>query len=95
MTRGGKGIAVDHDQVEEAIRERLREACRGRSLRRIADETGFNHETVRRYLKGESGIPVSFVVQVRQCTGVSAQWLLCGSDSLTLDAQSGVNHNER
>jgi hypothetical protein len=94
VTQLWKDDAVDHDQVETTIRERLREACRGRSLRRIADETGFHHETVRRYLKGESGIPASFVVQVRRCTGASAAWLLCGSGSSMLGVQSEMVHDE-
>ena len=75
---------MDHARVEDGVRGRLREACQGRSIRQVADETGFNHETVRRYLKGDGSIPVSFVVAVVESTGVSAEWLLNGSKGVVV-----------
>ena len=49
---------------EEQIAERLVEVLSGTSGRAISRATGYNSETIRRYLNGDSKIPADFVGQV-------------------------------
>lgn len=54
---------------------RLRDVFGTMSIRDIADATGHNHETVRRFLA--SGSPsVAFLVETSRAGGVSVDWLL-------------------
>jgi transcriptional regulator with XRE-family HTH domain len=59
------------------LHERLHIACRGLSVREVADITGLNHETVRRYLNGT--VPsISFVANLAIALAISSDWLLLG-----------------
>jgi hypothetical protein len=49
---------------EQQIASRLEKTLRGASGRAIARSTGYNSETIRRYLNGDSKIPADFVAQV-------------------------------
>jgi|GEM_PF-1817706 len=51
-------------QREKLIASRLEENLRGTSSRAISRATGYNSETIRRYLNGDSKIPADFVAQV-------------------------------
>ncbi len=54
---------------------RLRDVFGTMSIRDIADATGHNHETVRRFMA--SGSPsVAFLVDTSRAYGVSVDWLL-------------------
>ena len=54
---------------------RLRDVFGTMSIRDIADATGHNHETVRRFLA--SGSPsVAFLVETSRASGVSVDWLV-------------------
>lgn len=60
-----------------SFQSRLAQICEGLSFRQVAQLTGTNAETTRRYLK--SGRPsIEFVTSLCQAMNVSADWLLCG-----------------
>lgn len=62
----------------EMIQDRIREASQQSSNARIARLTGFNCETVRRYLG--SGTPsLAFVLKVCEVWNLRADWLLFGT----------------
>ncbi|HYE62380.1 MAG TPA: helix-turn-helix transcriptional regulator [Phycisphaerales bacterium] len=62
----------------EAITERVQWACQGLRLRRVADLTGCNAETVRRYLLGQGNPPPAFLAALCRGLGLSPSWLLLG-----------------
>ena len=51
-------------QRDELVAARLCEVLSGISARTISMDTGYNPETVRRYMNGNSKIPADFVAQV-------------------------------
>lgn len=59
------------------LAQRLREAVGARSNRFVATITGYNEETVRRYLR-DGGPSAEFLAAVCRHFGVSAEWLLMG-----------------
>lgn len=70
----------DPDPVTDAIRDRLRRVLMRYSARQIAQATGHNHETVRRYLL--AGIlPADFLHAVCVVYGVCPRYLLLGTGS--------------
>lgn len=63
----------------QAVVARLRQAVADRSYRQIADDTDTHPETVRRYLT--DGTPCArFIAAVCRAYGVSADWVLLGSE---------------
>lgn len=54
----------------EEIRQRLGVVVAGETMVTIADRTGFNPETVRRYLRTDCSIPADFVARVAVSYGV-------------------------
>lgn len=59
------------------LAQRLRDAVGSRSNRFIATVTGYNEETVRRYLR-DGGPSAEFLASVCREFGVCADWLLLG-----------------
>ena len=59
------------------LAQRLRETVGARSNRFVATVTGYNEETVRRYLR-DGGPSAEFLAAVCREFGVSADWLLLG-----------------
>lgn len=65
------------------LHERLLEVAGDRTYRALADLTGQNAETVRRYMQGQSP-SVEFLAAVCGTLGVSADWLLTGQGPMRL-----------
>lgn len=65
------------DRESEALRQRLRAALQGKTIREVAAETQTCPETVRRYLKC-SVSSVEFLTKVCHVYGLSAEWLIFG-----------------
>ncbi len=61
----------------EAMAERVRQACAGRSVAEVARLTRFHPETVRRHLRGQAPSAEFLAALVRRL-GLSPLWLLCG-----------------
>ncbi len=60
------------------LHERLRIAAGTRSYRQMGDLTNTNHETVRRYMLGQSP-SAEFLAATCDALEINAQWLLVGS----------------
>lgn len=59
------------------LHERIHAAVGGRTYRAIAELTGSNAETVRRYMMGQAP-SAEFLAALCQAIGLNAQWLLTG-----------------
>ncbi len=59
------------------IVEQLNNTMSGISLRSISSSTGYNPETIRRYMRGESRIPAGFIRQIAMHYPYDANTLLC------------------
>lgn len=68
------------DPVTDAIRIRLRRVLMRYSARQVAQATGHNHETVRRYLLAGT-LPAEFLYAVCVVYGVCPRYLLLGIGS--------------
>lgn len=69
------GPGARSDRWYAGLRARLCHASRGRLIRDIAERTGTNPETVRRYLS--TGVPsAEFLAAFARAFGVSGDWLL-------------------
>lgn len=78
------------------LAQRLRDAVGSRSNRFVATVTGYNEETVRRYLR-DGGPSAEFLASVCREFGVSADWLLLGAGQMRppgRDAPHGPGHEE-
>lgn len=62
---------------DSALHDRLSAICDGQSFRELAELTGSNPETVRRYMAGQSP-SVEFLTRLCQRKGINGQWLLNG-----------------
>jgi hypothetical protein len=60
-----------------ALAERLCRTAEGVPLREIARCTGYNHETIRRYML-RGNVPAHFVVVFADAFDVSPVWVLTG-----------------
>lgn len=60
-----------------SLHDRLRLAAGNRSFRHLAELTGCNHESVRRYMSGQAP-SVEFLAALCKALGVSEQWLISG-----------------
>lgn len=79
----------DPDPVTDAIRNRLRRVLMRYSARQIAQATGHNHETVRRYLL--AGIlPADFLHAVCVVYGVCPRYLLLGVGSALVPSNASA-----
>ena len=58
------------------IAKRLMAAVDGETLREVALTTGYNTETTRRYMKGESRLPADFIRQIAIHYTCDARYLL-------------------
>lgn len=65
-------------EISDGITARVRLACEGLKVQRIAEITGGNRETVRRYLGGESEPCAAFLAALCQGLNLSPAWLLLG-----------------
>jgi hypothetical protein len=74
----------------EALRLRVVSALGPGSFRTHADAYGVNHETLRRWLRGETQFPAWFVAEVALRTGVAAQRLLYGRDASPREIMSDL-----
>ena len=71
-----------HDiRLQKAYARRLDEACNGLSHRAVGELLGLPGETVRRYRKGMSPVPLYVAGELCQKLGVSPVWLVTGSES--------------
>lgn len=69
---------------ESLLHERLQAAVGSRSFRHIAELTGTNHESVRRYLSGQAP-SVEFLAALCRTLGLSSEWLLFGRGAMKLE----------
>ncbi len=60
-----------------ALTDHIQIVCRARSISDVARITGFNRETVRRYLRGQRP-DVEFVAKLAMSLHVSSEWLFLG-----------------
>jgi transcriptional regulator with XRE-family HTH domain len=72
----GVKTGISGPLMNDEIAARLRGALSGCSYRGVAARTGFHHESVRRYMRGESKIPAEFVSAVCAVYGVEPGTLL-------------------
>jgi transcriptional regulator with XRE-family HTH domain len=74
---------------ESGLHERLAAAVGQRTYRAVADMTGTNAETVRRYMQGQSP-SVEFLASVCAALHVNAHWMLTGQGAM-LQSDSRVH----
>lgn len=60
-----------------SLHDRINEVVRGLSFREVADITGLNAETIRRYVRGADP-SVAFITRLCEAFDLSAEWLLHG-----------------
>lgn len=65
-------------EIAPQIAARVREVCKGLKVQKVAELTGGNRETVRRYLHGESEPSAAFLAQLCRGLHLSPNWLLLG-----------------
>ncbi|MFG0326056.1 MAG: helix-turn-helix domain-containing protein [Phycisphaerales bacterium JB037] len=63
--------------MDASFHTRLREAVGTRTFRCLSEITGTHHETVRRYMQGQSP-SLDFVSSLCRALGLNANWLLGG-----------------
>lgn len=68
---------------ESPLHQRLSAAVGNRSCRHVADITGHNQETVRRYMAGQAP-SVEFVSDLCRAMSLSAEWMLTGRGPMKL-----------
>jgi transcriptional regulator with XRE-family HTH domain len=68
---------IDGLGASTGIHDRMAIACRGLNYREVASMTRFNHETVRRYLRGTAP-SVQFIAHLARALALSTDWLLLG-----------------
>jgi transcriptional regulator with XRE-family HTH domain len=66
------------------LHDRLRQAVGGRTFRHVAELTGVNHESVRRYLSGQTP-SVEFLAALCKALSVNSDWLLFGRGPMRLE----------
>ena len=71
------------DSREVEIRRRLNESVHQLSLAQIGRETGYNSETVRRYMQGQSRITADFLGQVCVKFQLDANYILNGTRAVS------------
>ena len=64
-----------------ALADRLCRVAEGVPLREIARCTGYNHETIRRYML-RGNVPAHFVVAFADAFGVGPVWVLTGKGAM-------------
>lgn len=67
-----------HRSYASGLSERLTIVCGEMSYAEFGRATGFNHETVRRYVQGQCTPPPEFLAQLCESFGYSPTWLLLG-----------------
>jgi transcriptional regulator with XRE-family HTH domain len=77
MPRPFAPFPVAAPRTPTTLHERMRMVVGGRSFAAVSRATGFNDETVRRYLSG-GRVSVDFIIALAERYGVSADWLLLG-----------------
>jgi hypothetical protein len=71
----GKKYRKGQGRSSTSLAGRLQSASKGMPVRQVASITGFNHETVRRYLR-DGGASPDFLHSFCTNFGVTADWLL-------------------
>lgn len=71
MSPSPPASALPDSNPEVQVQEWVVRLAQGCSIRRIAQATGFNRETVRRYLHGKSTVPATFLVALSRSRGWS------------------------
>jgi transcriptional regulator with XRE-family HTH domain len=66
------------DDREISIRKRLTESVDELSIAQVGRKTGYNNETVRRYIHGKSRITADFLGQVCTSYQLDANYILTG-----------------
>ncbi len=64
-------------ESESPLHERLAAVVGPRTFRAIAELTGTNSETVRRYMQGQTP-SVEFLASLCEALKINGEWLLCG-----------------
>ncbi len=72
---------TDQEVLELELSQRLQSALSDHTLRAIGSETGFNSETIRRYMGGTSKIPAVFIGRVAEIYSKDLNWLLLGQET--------------
>jgi hypothetical protein len=78
-------------RVDIAVRFDL--ACGGRSHRGVGAELGLPGETVRRYRKGVSSVPLHIASRLCTAFNVSPSWLLLGVEAEAANGLGGVRED--
>ncbi len=73
---------------ESSLHVRLTDAAGDRTFRAIAEMTGHNSETVRRYMQGAAP-SVEFVAAFCECFGLNANWVLTGRGPMKASEMRG------
>ena len=69
-------VASERASIEAQVGEMVRSLSAGLSQRQIAAATGFNRETVRRYLAGKSAVPAEFLMALCASRGLTCSFVL-------------------
>ncbi len=78
---------VSREIRESQIAERLAKSFNGQSFRSVSQLSGYNPETIRRYLHGASRIPADFVGQAASQFNLNAHHLLVGKTHVLTDSE--------
>lgn len=74
----GRNPGSDTAPEERALSERLQMACTAYRFRELSNLTRFHHETIRRYIRGESVPSPIFLARLCTALKISVEWLVLG-----------------
>jgi hypothetical protein len=69
---------VSKAQIKAVFAQRLHLACNGLSHREVGDLVGLPGETIRRYRKGITAVPLFVAAELCQKLDLSPTWLMLG-----------------
>lgn len=82
--------SLNTKRYRDALRERVITALGHGSFRALAAEFGVNHETLRRWLRGDSHLPAWFVAEVALRRGIDPALLMFGTPQKSNGTLNGV-----
>jgi|ERR1043165_2631681 transcriptional regulator with XRE-family HTH domain len=91
VARASESPSTTNDYEADLI-SRVQRVCAGRTCAEVSKMTQTNHETVRRYMRGLSVPPPEFLARLCQALGVSANWMLLGTE-LPGESKQGPSHS--
>lgn len=82
-----KKHSVGIEEREHQISQRLNIMIGENSYRAISELTGYNTETVRRYICGLSKVPADFIGRVAELYGLDANQIILGHRFIEMDSE--------